>query len=244
MPKFFIAGSNIGPVAAIITGSDAEHIKVLRMKIGDRLVVCDGEGTDHHCRLTRIGQGEAEAEIIQSVPSSAEPTVKCTVLAGMPKGERADFIVQKCTEAGAEEIVFFLSERCVSRPDGKSMDKKIQRWQRIAEEAAKQSGRGKIPVVSAVPDFAGALDIAVKKQLPLFMYETGERVTLRDALRGAGEIETAAIITGPEGGFEPWEAELAQKLGIKLCSMGERIFRCETAPLAALVAVMYETGNM
>lgn len=244
MPRFFIAGSNISKGLAVISGSDAEHIKVLRMKLGERLVLCDGNGTDHICKLKRIGDGVAEAEVLETLPCPAEPTVRCSVLAGLPKGERADFIVQKCTEAGAAEIIFFLCERCVARPDAKGMDKKIQRFQRIAEEAAKQAGRGLIPQVSAVPDFAGALNIAVKAELGLFMYETGERVPLKERLEAAGEIKTAAIITGPEGGFEPFEAELAGAAGLSLCSMGPRILRCETAPLAALTALMFHTGNL
>lgn len=244
MPKFFVAGSNIGAGTVFISGSDAEHLKVLRMKLGDRIIVCDGDGVDHHCRLTKLGAGAAEAEILESVACPAEPNVECTVLAGMPKGEKADLIVQKCTELGAARIVFFVCERCVSRPDGKSMDKKLQRWARIAEEAAKQSGRGKIPEVAAVMDIGEAFDIAVKTEMPLFMYETGERITLREAMGQNPGFRTAAIITGPEGGFEPYEAELAGRLGIRICSMGERILRCETAPLAALTAVMYESGNM
>lgn len=242
MPRFFMAGSNIGKGGALICGSDAEHIKVLRLRIGDELIICDGEGSDHRCRIKRISDGCVETEVLDSAPSPAEPSVKCTVLAGFPKGERADYIVQKCTECGAAEIVFFQCSRCVARPE--SMEKKLARFQRIAEEAAKQSGRGIIPKVSAVPDFAGALDAAVKTGLPLMMYETGERVPLKQALSGAGSVDSAAIITGPEGGFERFEAELARALGIRICSMGERILRCETAPVAALTALMYETGNL
>lgn len=244
MPRFFIAGSNILNGLAVLTGSDASHVKVLRMKIGDELVVCDGDGTDHQCKITRIADGEVETEILSSSVSEAEPTVRTVVLAGYPKGERADFLVQKCTECGADEIVFFQSRRCVAKPDEKSIDKKITRFQRIAEEAAKQSGRGKIPLVSYVPDYVSALDIAMRTDLPLFMYETGDRVTMKQAIESAGDIKSAAIITGPEGGFEPFEADMARKLGIKICSMGPRIFRCETAPMAALNALMYATDNM
>ena len=246
MPRFFMAGSTIaGGSSILITGADAEHAKVLRLRVGDRIVICDGEKTDHHCKIRKITPDEVEAEIVESVPCPAEPSVRTVILAGLPKqGERADFIVQKCTESGASEIVFFLCRRCVARPDAKGIEKKVQRWQRIAEEAAKQSGRGIIPTVSAVGSFAEALDIANKTDLPLFMYETGERVELKTAIEQAGHITSAAILTGPEGGFEPFEAELADKIGFKMCSMGPRILRCETAPLAALTALMYATGNL
>ena len=245
MPRFFMAGGNFAGGTVLMTGADAEHAKVLRLKIGDRIVICDGDKTDHHCTIKKITPTEVEAEIVESVPCPAEPNVRCVILAGLPKqGERSDYIVQKCTESGACEIVFFVSHRCVAKPDEKGLEKKVQRWQRIAEEAAKQSGRGIIPTVSAVGSFAEALDIAIKTDLPLFMYETGERVELKTAIEQAGPITSAAILTGPEGGFEPFEAELAAKIGFKLCSMGPRILRCETAPLAALTALMYATGNL
>ena len=246
MPRFFMAGSTVaGGSTILITGADAEHAKVLRLRVGDRIVVCDGEKTDHHCTIKKISPEAVEAEVVESVPCPAEPSVRCVILAGLPKqGERADFIVQKCTESGASEIVFFQAHRCVARPDAKGLEKKLQRWQRIAEEAAKQSGRGIIPAVSAVDSFAGALDIAIKTDLPLFMYETGERTELKTVIEQAGTITSAAILTGPEGGFEPYEAELARKIGFRLVSMGPRILRCETAPLAALTALMYATGNL
>ena len=244
MPRFFMAASSIGRGVAVITGRDADHARVLRLRIGDELIICDGEGTDHLCRVRDIGPGQVKTEIIESVPSPGEPTVHVTMLCALPKGERADYIVQKCTECGAAEIIFFLSRRCVARPDDKSMEKKLTRCRRIAEEAAKQAGRGVIPVVAAVPTIVEALDIAMKVDLPLFLYETGERVSLRQAITSADRPKNAAIITGPEGGFEPFEADMAAKLGIPLCSMGPRILRCETAPVAALTALMLETGNM
>jgi len=242
MPRFFMAGTNLAGGMAILKGRDAEHVRVLRLKPGEDVVICDGRGTDYKCRLVSSTKEEAEAEILEVVPCPAEPSVRVTVLCSLPKGDRTDYIIQKCVEAGASEIVFFPSARCVARPD--APEKKLERWQRIAEEAAKQSGRGIIPPVRWVYDFAGALDVAVKQELGLFLYETGEREAL-DAVLGANrEIRTAALITGPEGGFEPFEAKLAAIAGLHVCSMGERILRCETAPVVATTAVMYATGNL
>jgi 16S rRNA (uracil1498-N3)-methyltransferase len=168
--------------------------------------------------------------------------VKVTVLCGLPKGDKTEYIIQKCVEAGAHEILFFLSNRCVARPD--APEKKLERWQRISEEAAKQSGRGIIPKVGWVGEFADALNVAVQKDLGLFLYETGERESLNAVLESSRQIETLALITGPEGGFAPFEADLARITGLRLCSMGQRILRCETAPVVALTAVMYATGNL
>ena len=242
MPRFFMLGTNLSGGRAMIYGRDAEHIRVLRLRPGESLTVCDGMGTDYRCRLVRSDRDEAEAEVVEVVPCKAEPRVKTKVICGLPKGDKTDYIIQKCVEAGADEIMFFKSDRCVAKPD--KPEKKLERWQRIAEEAAKQSGRGIIPQVSWAGELADAFNVAVKKDIGLFMYETGEREALNDVLSANTDIKTAAIITGPEGGFAPFEAELAKICNLHLCSMGERILRCETAPVVALTAVMYATGNL
>ena len=242
MPRFFMAGTNILGGMAIMKGRDAEHVRVMRLRPGEDMIICDGQGTDYKCRLVKADKEQVEAEVIEVVRCPAEPSVKVTVLCGLPKGDKTDYIIQKSVEAGAEEILFFNSDRCVARPD--KPEKKLERWQRIAEEAAKQSGRGIIPQVGWAGDFAGALDVAVKKELGLFMYETGEREAHNDVLGANSGIASAAIITGPEGGFAQFEADLARIAGLHICSMGERILRCETAPVVALTAVMYATGNL
>ena len=242
MARFFMAGTNILGGMAVIRGRDAEHVRVLRLRPGEDVIICDGEGTDYKCRLVYADKEEAKAEVLEVVRCPAEPTVKVTLLCGLPKGDRVDYIIQKGVEAGACEILFFNCERCVARPE--TPEKKLERWQRIAEEAAKQSGRGIIPQVGWAGDFVQMLDVAVQKELGLFMYETGEREALNTVLDANKEAKTAAIITGPEGGFAEFEAKLAKSCGLHVCSMGERILRCETAPIVALTATMYATGNL
>lgn len=242
MARFFMAGTNISGGKAIIRGRDAEHVKVLRLKPGEDVVICDGQGTDYKCRLVMADKEEAQVEVVEVVRCPAEPSVKVTVLCGLPKGDKTEYIIQKCVEAGAGEILFFQSNRCIARPD--APEKKLERWQRISEEAAKQSGRGIIPRVGWVGDFAGALNEAIQKDLGLFLYETGERESLDTVLESSKQIQTLALITGPEGGFAPFEADLARITGLRVCSMGQRILRCETAPVVALTAVMYATGNL
>ena len=241
MPRFFMAGTNILGGMAIMTGRDAEHVRVLRLRPGEDMIICDGKGTDYKCRLVKADKEQVEAEVIEIVPCPAEPSVQVTVLCGLPKGDRTDYIIQKCVEAGASEIMFFQSDRCVAKPD--KPEKKLERWQRIAEEAAKQSGRGIIPQVSWAGEYADALNVANQKELGLFMYETGEREALNAVLEANSDVKTAAIVTGPEGGFAPFEADLARIVGLHICSMGERILRCETAPVVAVSALMYATGN-
>jgi 16S rRNA (uracil1498-N3)-methyltransferase len=237
-----MAGTNLLGGMAILRGRDAEHVRVLRLRPGEELTICDGEGTDYRCRLVSSDKEQAEAEVLEVRRCPAEPSVAVTVLCGLPKGDKTDAIIQKCVEAGAYEIGFFSSARCVARPA--DPEKKLERWQRIAEEAAKQSGRGIIPRVFWVGDFTAMLDLAVKKELGLFMYETGEREALNAVLEANRAVSSAAFITGPEGGFEPFEADLARVCGLHVCSMGERILRCETAPVVALTALMYATGNL
>ena len=242
MPRFFMAGTNILGGMAIMRGRDAEHVHVLRMRPGEDMIICDGQGTDYKCRLIKADKEQVEAEVIEVVRCPAEPSVKVTVLCGLPKGDKTDYIIQKCVEAGAYEILFFSSSRCIAKLGNE--EKKLERWQRIAEEAAKQSGRGIIPQVGWAGELADAFDVAVKKDVGLFMYETGEREAMGDVLEANKSVSTAAIVTGPEGGFAPFEAELAKIVGLHLCSMGERILRCETAPVVALTAAMYATGNL
>ena len=242
MPRFFMAGTNNLGGMANMNGHDAEQVRQQRLRPGKEKIICDGKGTDYKCRLVKADKEQVEAEVIEIVPCPAEPSVQVTVLCGLPKGDRTDYIIQKCVEAGASEIMFFQSDRCVAKPD--KPEKKLERWQRIAEEAAKQSGRGIIPQVSWAGEYGDALNVANQKELGLFMYETGEREALNAVLEANSDVKTAAIVTGPEGGFAPFEADLARIVGLHICSMGERILRCETAPVVAVSALMYATGNL
>ncbi len=244
MPKFFVTDGEIRESSAILTGANAEHIKVLRRKPGDTIIISNGQGKDFLCEIQEIAAAGVTVSVREALTSTTEPSVSCTVLAGFPKGERADYIVQKCTELGANEIIFFLSKRCVARPDTKSMQKKLMRFQKIAESAAKQSGRGIIPRVGAVGSLEEALDIAALSELVLFMYETGDRISLREAIERKESLSSVAIITGPEGGFDPEEAQRIAERGIQPLAMGPRILRCETAPVVVLSALMYATDNL
>ena len=243
MARFFMAGTNLLGGTAIIRGKDAEHIRVLRIRPGEEVIINDTQGTDYRCRMVSSTPEEAEVEVVEAVPCKGEPSVKVSVYCGLPKGsDRTDYIIQKSVESGAEEIVFFRSDRCVAKLE--NAEKKLARWNSISEAAAQQSGRGMIPKVRWLGTLAEVFDEAVKKDLALFMYETGERESLSDVLKENAEISSCAIITGPEGGFAEFEAKLAKICSLRVCSMGERIYRCETAPVVAITAVMYETGNL
>jgi 16S rRNA (uracil1498-N3)-methyltransferase len=244
VPRFFVAASNIFGGIAYLNAKEIEHIKALRIRHGESFTVCDGDGKDYTCRLTKLSPDGAEAEIVDVSPSKGEPSVFCAVYIAYAKGDKLETVVQKSVELGASELVLFPSARCVSKPETLSVIHKTGRLQKVAEEAAKQSGRGKIPWVTAVSTFEHAVQSASKNELPLFLFEDEKQNSLKEVLSNSAGFKTISIMTGPEGGFEPEEASIAVQNGMHSVSVGPRILRCETAPIAALTAVMYHTGNM
>ena len=244
MPRFFVAASNIFGGFAYIDGKDAEHLKVLRVKKGEEIIVCDGQGKDYRCKITDVKDGGTEAEIIETCVSRGEPSVKCSVYVAYPKGDKSETIIQKSVELGAYEIVFFPSERCVSKPDSAAVIKKLERWQKISREAAMQSQRGSIPNVRTLQSYTQAVEEAAKAELSLFLYEGKCHTGLLDAMKNAEGFKTVSIMTGAEGGFSDLEVNIAEECGMLCTSMGPRILRCETAPLCALSAIMLYSGNL
>ena len=241
MVRFFADGEELRADTVVLTGENAQHARVLRLKAGETVLVCDGQGTECLCEVTDAG--EMKLNVLKRRESTSEAAVRVSVYMAFPKADKLEHVIQKATELGATEIVAFPSSRCVSRPDEKSMAKKLERWQKIAASAAEQSGRGRIPSVLTVNSYREAVERAARSELPLFPYENERTVSLRAAI-GPAQFRTAAIMTGPEGGFSEDEVQLAEEAGMKICSLGPRILRCETAPLCALSAVLYAAGAL
>ena len=244
MARFFLAASNIRGGVAYLDKASMEHLRVLRIRQGETFTVCSGDGRDYICRLRAQGADEGCAEILEERVSSGEPSVFCRVFAAYSKGDRMDTAVQKCSEIGAGEIIVFPSARCVSRPDAAGALKKTARWQRIAEEAAKQSGREIVPRVTAAKSFESAVADAAGADLSLFLYENEREISISSLLNAGRQLRTVSVMSGPEGGFEPAEAAFAAQAGMQHVTLGSRILRCETAPICAVTAVMLLTGNM
>ena len=242
MPRFFVPKQEIGSSFLVLTGENAAHAKVLRLKNGDDVTICDGEGTDYICTVSDVANGQISLVVHSADPSQSEPKVACSVYMAFAKADKFEHVIQKATELGAAELVCFPSVRCVSRPDEKSLVKKLDRWQKIAASAAEQSRRGRIPQVIALPSYSSALARAAEADLAVCFYENEEQLTFRAAIEAA-PFRTASILTGPEGGFESEEVRQAAEAGLKICTLGSRILRCETAPLCALSALMYATGE-
>ena len=242
MPKFFTDKENIFDTSLYITGEDVEHLsRVYRAKVGYELTVCDGCGTDYSCRITDIEKSRITAEILSSCASETEPKVKVTLFQGLPKQGKMETVIQKTTELGITRIVPTITQRSVVKlPYGDT--KKQQRWQKVAIEAAKQSGRGVIPEVTPVMSFEKAVDIASKMQVKIIPYEEEIETTLHSVLNS--DIKEIGIIVGSEGGFEREEVEYAKKHGVISVTLGKRILRTETVGPALLPIVLYETGDM
>ena len=242
MPKFFLSAEAVTGDTLVLTGEQYNHAKVLRLRTGDAVIVCDGRGTDYRCTVSEVCEGEMILQIDSSGSSGSEAAVSVTVYMALPKGDKLEHVIQKATELGAEAIVTFPTARCVSRPDEKSLRKKLERWQKIAASAAEQSGRGRIPEVRTLPSYAAALKEAASADLSVLFYENEEQRTFRSAIEAA-PFRTAALMTGPEGGLEHSEVMQAEVAGLQICTLGSRILRCETAPLCALSALMYAVGE-
>ena len=239
MTRFFVSPEELGNDNITLTGENAGHAKVLRLKVGEQVLVCDGEGKECLCAVV---DSNWNLEVLERRESDSEPAVQVSVYMAFPKADKLEHVIQKATELGVYEIVAFPSARCVSKPDEKSLKKKLERWQKIAASAAEQSGRGRIPRVVILPSYAEALKRGAQSDLPMLFYENERATTLHMALN-AGEWKSAALLTGPEGGLEEKEVSQAMDAGWRVCTLGRRILRCETAPLCALSAVMYAAGE-
>lgn len=242
MTRFFVKPEELQPEFLVLTGENAQHAKVLRLKNGEEVLVCDGEGRECLCTVSDVSPGQISLVVKKRQASETEAAVEVSVYMAFPKADKLEHVIQKATELGACEIVAFPSARCVSRPDEKSLQKKRERWQKIAASAAEQSGRGRIPRVVTLDSYREALERAARADKAILFYENERAATLRAALE-TGEYHTVSLVTGPEGGLEEGEVKQAQAAGLQVCTLGKRILRCETAPLCALSAVMYAAGE-
>ena len=242
MVRFFVEPADMQPDFLVLTGENAQHAKVLRLKNGEEVLACDGQGNECRCVISDVAPGQISLVVKDRQVSETEAAVQVSVYMAFSKGDKLEHVIQKATELGAYEIVAFPSARCVSKTDDKSLKKKLERWQKIAATAAEQSGRGRIPQVITLPTYKAALERAALADKALLFYENEHAVTLKMALE-QGPYRTVSLLTGPEGGLEVSEVEQARAAGMEVCTLGRRILRCETAPLCALSAVMYASGE-
>lgn len=242
MHRFFADKSQISSDRVEITGDDVKHIsRVLRLRTGDKISVCNKEKTDFLCEIVSIEKEKVCADILSAEPNHNESSISITLYQGLPKGDKLDTIIQKAVELGAVKVVPVVMKRTVvklSNPEAK-----LQRWQRIADEASKQCMRGILPEVATPISFDEMLNSIDKNELTLLPYENEKNIRLKNILEENKSCTGVNIIIGPEGGFDEEEVRIALDRGIKTVTLGPRIMRCETAPIAAIAAVMYELGD-
>ena len=242
MPKFF--SENIRDNKIIIDSEDVLHIKkVLRLKEGEVITVCDGKGYDYTATISEIRDKEIECEITDRKFAETEPNIKVTLYQGLPKASKMDYIIQKNTELGISRIVPVELNRCVVKLDGKDK-KKTERWQKISAEAAKQSGRGIIPIVEAPKSLDKVIEMMKEEDIAFALYECENDKSLKKILTSSENALSLGFLIGPEGGFDPAEVEKLHAAGIQTVGLGNRILRTETAGEAVLSMVMYEIGDI
>ena len=241
MPRFFIDYTPEVGGEAVIEGGDARHIGgALRMTAGESLTLCDGKGTDYACTVTAVEKERVTLSVDTAAPSYSEPSLAVTLYMGLPKGDKMELIIQKAVELGVTAIVPVATARCIVKLDGKDTAKKQVRWQKIAAEAAGQSGRGIIPVVESPLSWKQAL-VRFAEEKTLLCYEGGGA----PIGKLVSPADTAiSLVVGPEGGFDTAEVEAVTAVGGQIATLGPRILRCETAPLAAIAVLMENSGNM
>ncbi len=240
MPRFF--ADNINESDIVLSGENARHIgRSLRMKSGEKATVCC-YGTDYDCEIRQITEDSVYLDLLEKHPCYAEPTVEVTLFQAVPKLDKLEYIIQKSTELGVSKVVPVLTRRCISRPNEKDFAKKLPRLSKIAEEAAKQSGRGIIPEILPIVSYKQCLEMMKNLDKNVILYE-GEGGKPFSEVNVEG-IKTAGILIGSEGGFESSEVEEAVSAGAERVWLGKRILRCETAPISALTILMFLTKNM
>jgi len=241
MHRFYVEQDLIRDNYISIIGSDVNHIKnVLRLRQGDEIVICNGQGKDYYCIINEVSDNEVVAAIDAVKDTAAELKSRIALFQGLPKKDKFELIIQKAVELGAAEIVPVMTGRVVVKlEDKKKEEKKLQRWQAIAMEAAKQSGRGIIPAVRSVHSFFDAIKALSRMELALIPYEKATDISItRELLGKIADYSRIGVFIGPEGGFEEEEIKLAMEHNIKPITLGRRILRTETAGLAILSMMM------
>lgn len=246
MDRFFVEKKNVNLEnnTCIIEGEDVKHIsKVLRCRVGEELEICDNDNNEYICEITNIDKSQVNLNILKRVDIKRESDLKIKVYQGLPKGPKMEMILQKLTEVGVDEIILVQTKRTVVKVDDKKEDKKIERWERIIYEAAKQSKRGKIPKLRGVLSFKEALADMKENDFNIAPYENERTKSIKQAIKGK-DINNIGIFVGPEGGFEDTEINAIEEMSGQSVSLGPRILRTETASLVASSIVLYELSDL
>lgn len=245
MPKFFVNSEQINNNEIKIIGNDVNHIKnVLRLSINDKIKICDkDEHVNYNCRISNIDNEYVITQIIDEEKSNVEAKTQIHVFQGLPKGDKLEFIIEKLTEIGVKELTPVAMKRSVVKLQEKDKQKKMVRWNKIAEVAAKQSGRDEILKINDVINYKNIFNYLKDYDIVLLAYEKEEKLTLKKALSKLDKTKEnkVAVLIGPEGGFDDIEIEQAKQNSlVNIITLGKRILRTETAPLVISSNILYE----
>lgn len=249
MQRYFIPAEHFYDDHVVITGDDAHHLlRVMRVKAGDRVIVSNGAEREAVVAVSGMDKDRIEAQILEFLPMDHEPQVEVWIAQSLPKGDKMETVIQKGTEIGAARFIPFISERTVVQLDAKKEAKRIERWQKIAKEAAEQAHRNRVPIVDSPLNWEELLQIAKQMDASWICYEKESGSQLRPSLRelvdqGDKHLKLMLII-GPEGGFTEQEVNRAEASGCRPVSLGKRILRTETAAMVGLACILYESGEM
>lgn len=248
MYKFFVTNNQIDNNVINIMDDDVNHIKnVLRLKINEEIEICDiNNSTNYLCKIIELNNTIVKCKITNVLQSNSEPDVYLHIFQGVPKSDKMELIIQKTTEIGVSEFTPLIMNRCITKLDDKSVDKKILRWQKIAEVAAKQSKRDMIPKINLPINIENIYEKIKNYDIVLVAYENEEELYIKKVLNQIVKKEKMkiAVIIGPEGGIEEKEIQKLRNFNAKIISLGKRILRTETAPIVLSSIIMYEFNQM
>ena len=250
MPKFFVKNNQVNNETITIIGEDVNHIKnVLRLNIDDNIHICNVDtAINYICGISKISNEEIECIIFNKIESISESNVHINIFQGLPKSDKMELIIQKSVELGANEITPVEMKRSVSKIEEKSKSKKLERWQKISEVAAKQCGRDTIPKINSITSIKNICNLISEYDIVLLAYENEENNTLKNELlkikNNKKENLKIGIIIGPEGGLDTEEVQKLKENGAKVVTLGKRILRTETVAFTMISIIMYELGDL
>lgn len=245
MQRYFVNSEQFGEHDVEITGDDARHLQqVMRVKQGQKVICSDGESREALVKVHMIEQGRVIAKIVEHLSMDNEPQAQVWIAQSLPKSDKIETVIQRCTEIGAVRFMPFTSERTIVQYNAQKTMRRMERWRKIAKEAAEQAHRNRIPTIDEPMRWQQVLDMVGQVQLALICYEQETAATFRTLLTQHLPLEKILIIVGPEGGFTADEIEAAKQAGCHSVSLGKRILRTETAAMVALASILYENGEI
>lgn len=249
MYKFFVENGQIKDEMVTIIGEDVNHIRnVLRLKIEEQVQICNKDTSKSYvARILELEPNEVRLEILEECVETSESKILLDIFQGLPKQEKMEQIIKQATEIGVSGVIPVKMERCVMKLDDKAELKKIERWQKIAEVASKQSKRDKIPKIHSVISLKNAYEKLLEYDIVVIAYEEENETTIKQVLQELNHetMKKVAVLIGPEGGMASHEVDFLRKLpNAKIVTLGKRILRTETAPLVLASVIMYEFDEM